>query len=55
VPLAIVVKMDGTSILNTTLLIFAGAFVAAVLMLVSIIWWVVRKGRARKPGNWKTG
>ena len=55
VPVAIVVKMDGTSILNTTLLIFAGAFVAAVLVLVSIIWWVVRKGRARKLTNWKTG
>jgi len=53
VPVAIVVKMDGTSILNTTLLIFAGAFVAAVLVLVSIIWWVVRKGKARKLANWK--
>jgi hypothetical protein len=47
VPVAIVVNMDGTSILNTTLLIFAGAFIAAVLVLLSIIWWVVRKGRAR--------
>ena len=49
VPLAMVVHMDATSILHTTLWLFAGAFVAAVIVLVGIIWWVVRR---RKPRNW---
>jgi len=44
-PVDIVVRMEATSILYTTLWIFGGAFVAAVLVLVLIIWMVVRKGR----------
>jgi hypothetical protein len=44
-PLAIDVEMDQTSILHTTLWIFAGAFAAAVGMLMLIIWLVIRKGR----------
>jgi hypothetical protein len=46
-PLAIAVDMDQTSILHTTLWLFAGAFGAAVLLLVVMIWLVIRKGRTR--------
>ena len=49
VPIAIVVTMDGTSILHTTLWLFAGAFIAAVIVLVGIIWWVLKR---KKPRNW---
>jgi hypothetical protein len=51
-PLALAVEMDSTSILNTTLWLFGGAFAAAVLLLLAIIWMVVR--RARKP-TWASG
>jgi len=44
-PVAMDVKMDATSILHTTLWLFAGAFAAAVLLLVVVIWMVMRKGR----------
>jgi hypothetical protein len=43
-PLAIEVRMDRQSILYTTLWLFAGAFSAAVLLLVLIVWLTVRKG-----------
>jgi|SRR5687767_3754260 len=39
------VEMDATSILYTTIWLFVGAFAAAVLMLVLIIWWTMRRGR----------
>ncbi|HEX5069562.1 MAG TPA: hypothetical protein VFV78_05035 [Vicinamibacterales bacterium] len=44
-PVTMNVKMDATSILHTTLWLFAGAFAAAVLVLVVVIWLVVRRGR----------
>jgi hypothetical protein len=44
-PVAMDVRMDATSILNTTLWLFAGAFTAAVLSLVFVIWLIVRRGR----------
>jgi hypothetical protein len=47
-PVVIDVKMDSTSILNTTLWIFGGAFAAAVLALVVVIWLVMRRGRKAK-------
>jgi hypothetical protein len=43
-PISIEVKMDRQSILYTTLWLFAGAFTAAVLVLVGIIWLTIRKG-----------
>ena len=46
-PITIDVKMDSTSILYTTLWLFAGAFGAAVLMLVGVVWWVKSKGSVR--------
>ncbi|HXT70140.1 MAG TPA: hypothetical protein VN700_10325 [Vicinamibacterales bacterium] len=44
-PLAMEVRMDSTSILYTTIWLFAGAFVAAVGVLVFLIWMTIRKGR----------
>ena len=41
------VKMDATSILNTTLWLFGGAFAAAVITLILIVWWTMRRGRQR--------
>jgi hypothetical protein len=43
-PVTMDVKMDPTSILFTTLWLFAGAFTAAVIALGSIVWWVKRRG-----------
>jgi len=44
VPVAIQVTMDAQSILYRTLWLFGGAFGAAVLLLVTIVWLVRRKG-----------
>jgi hypothetical protein len=38
------VAMDAQSILYRTLWLFAGAFGAAVLLLVTIVWLIRRKG-----------
>ncbi len=46
-PVTIDVKMDGTSILYTTLWLFAGAFVAAVSVLALVVWLTVRRGRKK--------
>jgi hypothetical protein len=39
------VHMETTSILYTTLWLFGGAFVAAVILLVTLIWLTIRRGR----------
>ncbi len=44
-PIEMEVQMDETSILNTTLWLFGGAFLAAVVTLVLIVWWTMRRGR----------
>lgn len=44
-PIDMDVQMDATSILHTTLWLFGGAFVAAVIVLALIVWWTVRRGR----------
>lgn len=46
-PLEMRVEMDEESILYRTLWLFAGAFSGAMLLLVSLIWWTVRRGRSR--------
>ena len=38
------VRLESQSILYRTLWLFAGAFAAAVLTLVALIWWTVRRG-----------
>jgi hypothetical protein len=44
-PVDIRVEMESQSILYRTLWLFGGAFLAAVTLLVGLIWWTVRKGR----------
>lgn len=44
-PIEMSVDMDATSILNTTLWLFGGAFAAAVLVLMMAIWLTIRRGR----------
>ena len=47
-PIDMVVRMEATSILYTTVWLFVGAFTAAVLVLVLLIWITIRKGRRTK-------
>jgi hypothetical protein len=46
-PIAIVAETEAESILYRTVTLFAGAFGAAVIVLVLLIWWTIRRGRAR--------
>lgn len=46
-PIAMEVVTDADSILYQTMYLFAGAFVAAVIVLITIIWLVIRRGRVR--------
>ena len=43
-PITIAVRMSSQSILHRTLWLFGGAFAAAVLVLVALIWWAMRRG-----------
>ena len=47
VPIAIEVKTESESILFRTVSLFAGAFAAAVIVLMLLIWFTIRRGRAR--------
>ena len=47
-PVAVEVIMDSQSILYRTLFLFAGAFAAAVLTLVGLIWWTMRRGKEQE-------
>jgi hypothetical protein len=44
-PLEIEARIEQTSILYSTLMLFAVSGMLAVLVLAAIIWWVIRKGR----------
>jgi hypothetical protein len=44
-PVEIEVRMESQSILHRTLFLFAGAFLAAVIVLVLLIWWTMSKGK----------
>lgn len=46
-PVAMEVRTDAESILYRTVTLFAGAFAAAVVVLVLLIWWTIRRGRIR--------
>ena len=48
VPVDMEVRMDSESILYRTLGLFAGAFVAAMLVMSGIIWWTIRRERKKK-------
>ena len=44
-PLEIEARIEETSILSSTLTLFAASGLLALLLMAAIIWWVVRKGR----------
>lgn len=44
-PVTLEVRMERRSILHRTLWLFAGAFTAAVLVLVGLVWWTMRRGK----------
>lgn len=46
-PVVMEVITDADSILYQTMYLFAGAFVAAVIALITVIWLVIRRGRVR--------
>ena len=48
-PLRMEARMETESILYRTLWLFGGTFIAAMLVLATIIWWVSRKGRSVVP------
>lgn len=48
-PVTIQVDMESQSILYRTLWLFGGAFLAAVSVLVLLIWWTMRRGRDQDP------
>jgi hypothetical protein len=50
-PLTMEIDMEATSILYTTLWLFGGAFVAAVVVLVMLIWLTIRRGRRQARLN----
>jgi hypothetical protein len=47
VPIAMEVRTEAESILFHTVSLFAGAFVAAVIVLILLIWWTIRRGRQK--------
>jgi len=46
VPVDIQVRMERESILYRTLWLFGASFIAAMIVLVVIVWWVRQKGKA---------
>jgi hypothetical protein len=47
-PVEMEVRMDSQSILYRTLWLFAGAFAAAVLVLVALIWMTMRRAKGKQ-------
>lgn len=45
------VRMDPTSILSRTLLLFASMIVAALLTFAAVIWWIARRGRGSEAAE----
>jgi hypothetical protein len=48
-PLEIEARIEETSILYSTLMLFAVSGLLAILLMTAIIWWVVRKGKRAGP------
>jgi hypothetical protein len=46
-PIVMEVRTEAESILYKTVTLFAGAFAAAVMVLIALIWYTVRRGRTR--------
>jgi preprotein translocase subunit SecG len=42
-------RIETESILYRTLWLFGGTFIAAMLVLAAIVWWVSRRGRSVVP------
>jgi hypothetical protein len=56
-PIEMEVRMDSQSILYRTLWLFGGAFVAASAVLLSLVWWTIRRAKRRaiaRPGPGST-
>lgn len=49
-PVHILAEMESQSILHRTLWLFGAAFTTAVLVLVLLIWWTMRRGRDEDQG-----
>ncbi len=49
-PVTMTVRMESRSILYLTLWLFAGAFTAAVLTIIGLVWWTMRRGRDEPVG-----
>ena len=47
-PVDIRIQMEPSSILVTTLRLFAAAIVAAALTFGAVLWWVARKGKPKE-------
>ena len=47
IPIVMEVRTEAESILYRTVTLFAGAFGAAVLVLIGLIWYTIRRGRTR--------
>jgi hypothetical protein len=54
-PVSIEVRMDSQSILYRTLWLFAGAFLAAVSLIVLLIWMTIRKGAKQEAMEKQSG
>jgi len=50
-PIEMDVTMEARSILYTTLWLFAGAFAAAVVTLILIVWWTMKRRPSRQLRN----
>jgi hypothetical protein len=48
---AFVARIDGQSILYTTLWLFGTTFAAVALAFGIVVWWLVRKGSSEKPAQ----
>jgi hypothetical protein len=44
-PVSMEVRMDSQSILHRTLWLFAGAFVAAMMVIMTLVWWTIRRAK----------
>jgi hypothetical protein len=46
-PVVMEARTDSESILYRTVALFAGAFIAAVILLIFLVWYTIRRGRTR--------
>jgi hypothetical protein len=51
VPIEMDVRMEGETILYRTLIVFGSTFLAALIALALVVWWLKRRGRAATLGR----